>query len=71
MYSQLSQTIAHWLLDRSHFSAAVLKTLVDRYNATFDESNDSIPAGHTAWEAIHQEYQEDEHGVWTKQRATV
>jgi len=35
MYSQLSQTIAHWLLDRSHFSAAAQKRFVDRYNAAF------------------------------------
>lgn len=56
---------------RSHLSQAAQKTFVDRYNAAFDESNDSIQAEHSAWAAIHQEYEEDEHGVWTKQKVAV
>ena len=56
---------------RSHLSEAAQKTFVESYNSAFDENKDSIQAEHTAWEAIHQEYEEDEYGVWAKQKVTV
>ncbi len=56
---------------RSHLSPEAQKTFIDRYNAAFDESNDSIQAEHAAWEAIHKEYEEDESGVWTRPLAKV
>ena len=51
---------------RSHLSEDAQKTFIARYNTAFDESNDAHKAEHIAWDAIHQQYQENEHGVWTK-----
>ena len=56
---------------RSHLSAEAQKTFIESYNAAFDETNDSIQAEHTAWDAIHQHYEEDESGVWGKPLAKV
>ena len=56
---------------RSHLSEAAQKTFIESYNAAFDETNDSIQAEHTAWDAIHQQYEEDESGVWGKPLAKV
>ena len=56
---------------RSHLSEAAQKTFIEPYNAAFDETNDSIQAEHTAWDAIHQQYEEDESGVWGKPLAKV
>ncbi|MBD0314624.1 MAG: ChaB family protein [Microcoleus sp. T3-bin5] len=56
---------------RSHLSAEAQKTFIESYNAAFDETNDSIQAEHTAWDAIHQQYEEDESGVWGKPLAKV
>ncbi|WP_445173132.1 ChaB family protein [Microcoleus sp.] len=56
---------------RSHLSEAAQKTFMESYNAAFDETNDSIQAEHTAWDAIHQQYEEDESGVWGKPLAKV
>ena len=56
---------------RSHLSEPAQKTFVESDNTAFEESNDSIQAEHTAWEAIHQKYEEDEQGIWTKEKVTV
>lgn len=56
---------------RSHLSEDAQKIFIDRYNSTLDESNDPMQAEHAAWETIHQQYQEDENGVWSKQKAGV
>ena len=51
---------------RSHLSEEAQKTFIDRYNSAFDETNDASKAEHTAWDAIHQQYQENEQGIWTR-----
>lgn len=51
---------------RSHLSEEAQKTFIDRYNQAFDETNDASKAEHTAWDAIHQQYEENEQGIWTK-----
>lgn len=56
---------------RSHLSAEAQKVYVDRYNAVLSESNDESKAERDAWDTIHQHYEEDENGVWSKQKASV
>lgn len=56
---------------RSHLSEDAQKTFIDRYNSVLDETNDPMKAEHAAWDTIHQQYQEDENGVWSKQKVAV
>jgi cation transport regulator ChaB len=56
---------------RSHLSEDAQKTFIERYNAEYDKTEDPTKAEHAAWEAIHQQYEEDENGVWSKQKVTA
>lgn len=56
---------------RSHLSAEAQKTFIERYNAAYDESEDPSKAENAAWDAIHQQYEEDENGIWSKQKVAV
>ena len=56
---------------RSHLSEDAQKVFIDRYNSAFDETNDSSKAEQAAWETIHQQFDEDENGVWSKQKLAV
>lgn len=56
---------------RSHLSEDAQTTFIDRYNTVLDQSNDPLKAEHAAWEIIHQQYEEDENGVWSKQKVAV
>jgi cation transport regulator ChaB len=56
---------------RSHLSQDAQKTFMERYNAVFDEAQDPMKAEQAAWETIHQQYEEDENGVWSKQKVAV
>jgi cation transport regulator ChaB len=56
---------------RSHLSEDAQKTFVERYNSVFDETEDPIKVEQAAWETIHQQYEEDENGVWSKQKVTA
>lgn len=56
---------------RSHLSEDAQRTFMERYNAVFDETEDPMKAEQAAWETIHQQYEEDDNGVWSKQKATV
>lgn len=56
---------------RSHLSPEAQKTFVERYNEVFDETEDETKAEHAAWEKVSQEFDEDEDGVWSKQKVSV
>lgn len=56
---------------RSHLSQDAQKTFIERYNAVYDETEDETKAEHAAWDAIHQQYDEDENGVWSKSKVTA
>ena len=56
---------------RSHLSDEAQQAFIDRYNAVFDETEDESKAENAAWETIHQQYSEDENGVWSKQKVSV
>ena len=56
---------------RSHLSEDAQKTFIERYNAEYEQSEDPVKAEHAAWDAIHQQYEEDENGFWSKQKVTA
>jgi cation transport regulator ChaB len=56
---------------RTHLSPEAQNTFLEKYNAAFDETNDETKAEQSAWQAIHQQYDEDETGVWSKQKVSV
>lgn len=56
---------------RSHLSEDAQKTFIERYNAEYDSTEDPTKAEHAAWDAIHQQYEEDDNGVWSKQKVTA
>lgn len=56
---------------RSHLSEDAQTTFIDRYNSVYDETQDPQQAEQTAWETIHQQYEEDENGVWSKRKVSV
>ncbi|MBD2092440.1 ChaB family protein [Microcoleus sp. FACHB-1515] len=56
---------------RSHLSEAAQQTFIDRYNAALKEDSDEAKAERAAWDAVHQQYEEDDRGVWSKQKTSV
>ncbi len=56
---------------RSHLSQEAQKTFIERYNTVFDETGNENEAEEAAWETIHQQYDEDENGVWSKAKAVA
>ncbi|MEM8808274.1 MAG: ChaB family protein, partial [Cyanobacteria bacterium P01_G01_bin.38] len=56
---------------RSHLSEAAQQAFIERYNAVLDETDDETKAEHLAWQTIHEHYDEDENGVWSKEKAVV
>ncbi|NJM18952.1 MAG: hypothetical protein HC836_03445 [Richelia sp. RM2_1_2] len=56
---------------RSHLSETAQKTFIERYNSVLDETKDESKAEEAAWNAIHQQYEEDENGIWSKQKVTA
>ncbi|MEC4985780.1 MAG: ChaB family protein [Oscillatoria sp. PMC 1068.18] len=56
---------------RSHLSSEAQQTFIERYNEVFQQTQDSSEAEKAAWETIHQQYTEDENGVWSKQKVTT
>jgi cation transport regulator ChaB len=56
---------------RSHLSEEAQKTFIERYNTAYDETNDPMKAEQAAWDTIHQEYEEDENGIWSKAKVAV
>ena len=56
---------------RSHLSQEAQRTFIERYNTALKENNDETKAEQAAWEAVHQQYDEDENGVWSKEKTSV
>lgn len=53
---------------RSHLSEDAQNTFIEQYNTVFDETEDEVRAEQAAWEAVHQKYEEDENGFWSKEK---
>jgi cation transport regulator ChaB len=56
---------------RAHLSEDAQQTFIERYNAVFDETQDETKAEQAAWEAIRNNYTEDENGVWVKEKVAA
>ncbi|MDB9373033.1 ChaB family protein [Nodularia sphaerocarpa] len=56
---------------RSHLSEAAQRTFMQRYNAVLDHTSDEFTAEQAAWEAVHEQFDEDESGVWSKAKVNV
>ncbi len=56
---------------RSHLSEDAQQIFIEEYNAVYDQIEDPMKAEQAAWEAIHQQFDEDENGVWSKQKVSV
>ncbi|BAB72415.1 all0457 [Nostoc sp. PCC 7120 = FACHB-418] len=56
---------------RSHLSSEAQSTFIERYNGVLNETTDEFTAEQAAWEAVHQKFDEDENGVWSKAKVGV
>lgn len=56
---------------RSHLSQEAQQVFMQRYNVALKETNDELKAEQSAWETIHQQFEEDDRGVWSKARVAV
>jgi cation transport regulator ChaB len=53
---------------RSHLSPEAQSVFVECYNSALKEENDGHKAEQTAWNKIHEQFDEDESGVWSKRK---
>ena len=56
---------------RSHLSEEAQQDFINSYNATLDETDDETKAEQKAWETIKDKYEEDENGIWTKEKVAA
>jgi cation transport regulator ChaB len=56
---------------RSHLSPEAQRTFIERYNNVLNETSDEFTAEQAAWEAVHQKFDEDDNGVWSKAKVGV
>jgi len=56
---------------RTHLSEEAQRTFIERYNAVLKETNDEFNAEQAAWNAVHQSFDEDENGVWSKAKVNI
>ena len=56
---------------RSHLSEEAQQDFIEKYNAALSETDDETKAEHQAWSTIHEKYEEDENGVWTKAKVSA
>jgi cation transport regulator ChaB len=51
---------------RSHLSLEAQAVFIEQYNAALKMSDDAMQAEQKAWTVIHERFDEDEQGVWSK-----
>lgn len=56
---------------RAHLSEEAERTFIERYNAVLNETSDEFNAEQAAWEAVHQRFDENENGVWSKAKVNI
>jgi cation transport regulator ChaB len=56
---------------RAHLSEDAQRTFIERYNATLNETSDEFTAEQSAWNAVRQQFDEDEKGVYSKAKVGV
>lgn len=56
---------------RSHLSELAQKDFVASYNKAFVETKDETKAEQQAWAKIKEKYDEDENGIWSKEKVSA
>ncbi len=56
---------------RTHLSEAAQETFVEHYNHAIDADKDEVEAEQIAWQVVRDQFDEDENGVWSKQKVTA
>jgi cation transport regulator ChaB len=56
---------------RTHLSEDAQQTFIQRYNEILDATNDEVKAEQAAWQIVHERYEEDESGVWSRSKSPV
>lgn len=56
---------------QSHLSAEAQQSFLQQYNQVLASGKNEQQAEHDAWDYICQHYDEDEQGIWSKQKMTV
>jgi cation transport regulator ChaB len=56
---------------RNHLSETAQQDFVEKYNEVYRQQEDSTEAEKAAWQTIYERYDEDENGVWSKQKVSA
>ncbi|MBD2663580.1 hypothetical protein B6N60_01551 [Richelia sinica FACHB-800] len=56
---------------RSHLSPEAQTTFINCYNTVLNQTKDEFTSEQSAWDAVHQQFDEDENGVWSKAKVGV
>jgi cation transport regulator ChaB len=56
---------------RQHLSKEAQTVFMQSYNTALNQNSDQTTAEHAAWQTIHQQFDEDESGVWSKAKVTA
>lgn len=56
---------------RSHLSPQAQQVFIQKYNSVLNETSDEFTAEQSAWDAVHQQFDEDKNGIWSKQKVGV
>lgn len=56
---------------RSHLSEDAQRLYIANYNAELANSGDESKAEHHAWDIVREQFEQDDHGVWSKSKMTV
>ena len=56
---------------RAHLSPEAQQIFIERHNAILSETNDEFTAEQSAWDKVHEEFDEDQNGVWSKAKVRV
>lgn len=56
---------------RSHLSEDAQRLYIANYNSELANSGDESKAEHHAWDMVREQFEQDDHGVWSKSKMTV
>lgn len=56
---------------RSHLSEDAQRLFIANYNQALSETGDEAKAEHHAWDIVHEQFEQDENGNWSKSKMTV
>lgn len=53
---------------RTHLSEEAQRIFIQRYNTALNENMDELTSEQMAWDEVHKQFDEDENGVWSKEK---